>query len=33
MKESISINEAVTAFETLVKEQQERHNMMAPKSN
>ena len=32
MKESISINEAVTAFETLVKEQEERHNMMAPKS-
>ena len=32
MKESISINEAVTAFGILVKEQQERHNMMAPKS-
>lgn len=32
MKEPMSIKEAVAAFETLINEQQERHNKMAPKS-
>lgn len=32
MKDTISVKEAVAAFETLVKEQQERHNKMKPLS-